>query len=214
VKETIKIIVVEDNRAFARSIQEVILSGEDMDCIGLFSSADECRSALQSAEPPEADIILLDLKLPGTNGMTLIPFLRELVPKTAILILTNNDDYQTVLKAIQLGAVGYLVKDTPVSSLRRAIWEVHEGGSVIDPKLSRLVLKALTEIDTTTSNILSKLEQQVLELMAAGYVKKEVAEQLGISYSAVALYTTNIYEKLQVPNIAAAVATAIRRGLI
>ena len=144
----------------------------------------------------------------------MIPQLRKLVPQVAILILTHNDDYHTVLEAIQLGAVGYLVKDTPVADLRRAIREVHEGGSVIDPKLSRLVLKALTEIEPTSSSILSKREQQVLELMAAGYVKKEVAEQLGISYSAVALYTANIYEKLQVPNIAAAVATAIRRGLI
>lgn len=215
-KESIKIIIVEDNRTFARSIQEIILSGEAMDCIGHFSNADECRSAFQSDESPalKADVILLDLKLPGTSGMTLIPQLRKLVPQVAILILTHNDDYHTVLEAIQLGAVGYLVKDTPVADLRRAIREVHEGGSVIDPKLSRLVLKALTEIEPTSSSTLSKREQQVLELMAAGYVKKEVAEQLGISYSAVALYTANIYEKLQVPNIAAAVATAIRRGLI
>ncbi len=128
--------------------------------------------------------------------------------------LVKADDYRTVLEAIQLGVVGYILKDTPIAELRRAIFEVHEGGSIIDPQLSRLVLKAFNEKDAGVESPLSERERQVLELLAMGYVKKEVADGLGISYSAVALYTANIYEKLQVPNIAAAVAAAIRKGLI
>jgi DNA-binding NarL/FixJ family response regulator len=211
---SIRICIVEDNRNFARSLEEVILSSEGLECAGIFTSAEECGEAFQLTDSCGVDVILLDLKLPGRSGMSLIPSLRHSVPDAAILVLTSNDDYRTVLEAIQLGAVGYVLKDTPLADLRRAILDVHEGGSVIDPQLSKLVLKAFQEPGIAKDNPLSKRERQVLELMAMGYVKKEVAHELGISYSAVALYTANIYEKLQVPNIAAAVGAAIRRGLI
>ena len=110
--------------------------------------------------------------------------------------------------------MGYVLKNTPVSELRRIIREVHQGGSVIDPQLARHVLAIFREDHDLDADRLSDRERQVLELMAEGLVKKEVAEKLGISYSAVALYTSNIYEKLQVPNVAAAIAKAIRKDLI
>jgi DNA-binding NarL/FixJ family response regulator len=187
-----------------------------MECIGRHASAGACRHAFEQETPPGADIILLDLKLPDHGGLTLVPLLRERAPDAAIVVLTSDDDYHTVLEAIKLGVVGYVLKDTPVAELRRIIREVHAGGSVIDPQLSRYVLKAFQDTEEESSQVspLSERERDVLELMAQGYVKKEVAEALGISYSTVALYTSNIYEKLQVPNVAAAVATAIRKGLI
>lgn len=213
-KNPIRIAVIEDNPTYSRSIQEIIQSSSGMECISVFDSAEECSQAFQSVNPPEVDVILLDLKLPGKSGMTLIPFLRKAAPQAGILVLTSNDDYRTVLEAIQLGVVGYVLKDTPIAALRQAILDVHEGGSVIDPQLSRLVLKAFQDKGNSEDNPLSIRERQVLELMAMGYAKKNVAIELGISYSSVALYTANIYEKLQVPNIAAAVSTAIRKGLI
>lgn len=210
----IQIVVVEDNPAYARSIQEIISISDGMECVGIYHSAEDCSDAFQAANPPSPDVILLDLKLPGKSGMSLIPFLRATAPQARILVLTSNDDYRAVLEAIQLGVLGYVLKDTPVAVLRQAILDVHDGGSVIDPQLSRLVLKAFQDKGTGENNPLSPRERQVLELMALGNAKKDVANQLGISYSAVALYTANIYEKLQVPNIAAAVSTAIRKGLI
>lgn len=213
-KHSIKIVVVEDNPTYARSIQDIIAISNEMECVGVYHSAEECSQAFQLPDPPHADVILLDLKLPGKNGMSLIPFLRKVAPQAGILVLTSNDDYRAVLEAIQLGVVGYVLKDTPVATLRQAIQDVHEGGSVIDPQLSRLVLKAFQDKGNDDNNPLSTRERQVLELMALGYAKKDVATELRISYSAVALYTANIYEKLQVPNIAAAVSTAIRKGLI
>lgn len=212
--KTIQIAIVEDNAAYARSLQEIIVASDDMECIGIHATARKCRLAFNTNPPPKADIILLDLKLPDQGGLSLVPLLRERIPDAGIVVLTQNDDYRSVLEAIQLGVVGYVLKDTPVADLRRAIREVHDGGSVIDPQLSRFVLKAFRGGAGAETSPLSEREQQVLELMAMGYVKKEVAEELGISYGAVALYTSNIYEKLQVPNVAAAVAAAIRKGLI
>lgn len=213
-KNPIQIAVIEDNPAYARSIQEIVASSPGMECIGVYHSAEEFSHAFQLDKPPFFNVILLDLKLPGKSGMTLIPFLRKVAPHAGILVLTSNDDYRTTLEAIHLGVVGYVLKDTPVVALRQAILDVHEGGTVIDPQLSRLVLNAFQDKGGGDDNPLSARERQVLELMAMGYAKKEVATELGVSYSAVALYTANIYEKLQVPNIAAAVSSAIRKGLI
>jgi DNA-binding NarL/FixJ family response regulator len=213
-KSPIRIVVVEDNPAYARSIQEIIACSEGIECSGVYHSAEDCCGVFQSTARPEVDVILLDLKLPGKSGMSLIPFLRQSLPQARILVLTSNDDYRNTLEAIQLGVSGYILKDTPIVALRQAIFDVQDGGTVIDPQLSRLVLKAFQDKDSSEDNPLSRRERQVLELMAMGYAKKEVANELGISYSAVALYTANIYEKLQVPNIAAAVSTAIRKGLI
>lgn len=211
----IRIAVVEDNRAYSRSIREIIAATEEMEWLGDYPSAEDCSLAFQAPSPPDANVILLDLGLPGKSGMTLIPTLRKACPHAAILVLTSDDNYRTVLEAIQLGVAGYILKDTPVAELRRAIREVHEGGSVIDPQLSRLVLNAFRAGDGEgADNPLSTRERQVLELLAMGYVKKEIAAELGLSYSAIALYTANIYEKLQVPNVAAAVGAAIRKRLI
>lgn len=214
--ETMTILIVEDNESYALSLQEIIEASEGMVFVGRHATAESCRQAFEQESAPEADIILLDLKLSDGDGLSLVPLLRQRAPSTNIVVLTSNDNYRTVLEAIKLGVVGYILKDTPVASLRRILREVHEGGSVIDPQLSRFVLKAFQGADETEPGIkiLSERERQVLELMAEGYVKKEVAEKLDISYSAVALYTSNIYEKLQVPNVAAAVAKAIRKGLI
>lgn len=215
--QEIRIVIVEDNKAYTKSLLEIIESSEGMVCVGTHATTGSCEDAYKADSPPEADIILLDLNIPQKGGLSLIPLLRERAPDSAIVVLTSNDDYRTVLEAIKLGVVGYILKNTSVADLRRIIREVHDGGSVIDPQLSRLVLAAFRDEDDETYSDLSPLsdrERQVLELMAQGMVKKEVAEKLGISYSAVALYTSNIYEKLQVPNVAAAVATAIRKGII
>lgn len=209
-----RILIVEDNAAYAESLQEIIGASEGMECIGRHATVGSCRRAFEQETPPEADIILLDLKLPDGGGLSLVPLMKERAPDTNIVVLTSNDNYRMVLEAIKLGVVAYVLKDTSVAELRRIIREVHEGGSVIDPQLSRYVLQALRDEVSIETDPLSAREREVLELMARGYVKKEVAEKLGISYSAVALYTSNIYEKLQVPNVAAAVATAIRKGMI
>lgn len=212
--KAIRIVIVEDNKAYTNSLREIIDSSGDMRCVGTHATTESCENAFKADPPPAADIVLLDLNIPKKGGLSLVPLLRESAPDAAVVALTSDDDYRTVIEAIRLGAVGYVLKNTPVSELRRIIREVHQGGSVIDPQLARHVLAVFRADRDLDADRLSDRERQVLELMADGLVKKEVAEKLGISYSAVALYTSNIYEKLQVPNVAAAIAKAIREGLI
>lgn len=212
--EPIQIAIVEDNHAFAKSLRKMMEISGNLSCSACFSNAEDCVSALKSEASLEADVILLDLHLPGKNGLTLVPILRQTLPEADIIVLTQNDNYLTTLEAIRLGVSGYILKDSSIAEIRNAIADVHAGASVIDPQLSRIVLNALSSDESPENNVLSTREKQVLELMAMGYVKKEVADKLDLSYRTVAQYTENIYKKLQVPNVAAAVATAIRKGLI
>lgn len=210
----IQIMIVEDNAAFAKSLCNMLKISEGMSCAVRFDSAETVLNRLQSGGFPETDLILLDLNLPGKNGLTLVPSLRQELPDADILILTQNDDYLKTLEAIRLGVSGYILKSASISEIRSAILEVAGGGSVIDSQLSRLVLNTLSNTPFNKETPLSNRERQVLELMAMGYVKKEVADKLELSYRTVAQYTESIYKKLQVPNVAAAVASAIRKGLI
>jgi DNA-binding NarL/FixJ family response regulator len=210
----IEILIVEDNAAYLDTLKEMIEATDDMTLHTAWRSAESAVNALCHGDFPSEALLLLDLNLPWDGGLSVIPAFRKACPEGNVVVLTQNDNELVVLEAIQAGAVGYLLKDSPIAELRAAIRDIHGGGSVIDAKFSRYVLQALGGHTESNQEVLSPREHQVLELMAMGKGKKEVADQLDISYHAVALYTRNIYKKLESPNITAAVATAIRRGLI
>lgn len=213
--EVIKISIIEDNPQYTQSLQTMISVSERMEFIACYESGESYLESLDKNTVEDADIVLLDLHLPGKSGLQLIPIIRKEMPDSNILVLTQNSDYQTTIEAIRLGVAGYLLKDSPIASIREAITELHQGHSIIDPQLSRIVLQVLSgNSEVSNENLLTEREQQVLELLATGYVKKEVGQHMEISYRTVSQYTENIYKKLQVPNVAAAVAAAIRKGLI
>jgi len=211
--EPIHVLIVEDNASMQKSMRHMLELNERMSHAGSFSSAEECLEQL-TGNFLKIDVVLLDLRLPGANGPTLIPFFVQQQKPPRILILTQDNDYHTMLEAIQLGASGYVLKTASIGAIELAIQEVYEGGCVIDPQLSRLLLDTLGSGNAAAGSPLTDRERQILELLAVGYVKKEVASQLQISYRTVAEHTENIYQKLQVRNVASAVASAVRRGLI
>jgi len=210
----ITLAIVEDSRIYRNSLLDIIELTKDMECIGDFTAAAPCLKKLESAEMPPPDVLLLDLNLPGENGLKVLPYFRQIAPDTEVIILTQNDDFHTVLKALKIGANGYLLKGTTVTDIRTTIREVYEGATHIDHKLSRLVMNALCRNGDPDSNPLSKRETEVLELLAQGYSKKEVAEKLGLSYHTIVCYVRTIYEKLESPNLGSAIAKAIRQNII
>ncbi|MEM6884146.1 MAG: response regulator transcription factor [Verrucomicrobiota bacterium] len=210
----IQVLIIEDNKPYAYSLREMLDAVEDMKWLGTFSRGEEAVDALKTDPSLKPDIILLDLKLSGREGMTFIPVLKQLLPNTQIIVLTQNDNYLKTLEAIRLGVSGYILKNVSVMEIWNIIREVHQGGNIIDPRLSRIVLNVLTSKQTKVENPLSDREQQVLEQLAMGHVKKEIADHLGLSLHTINRYTENLYKKLQVSNVAAAVATAIRKGII
>jgi len=209
--DSIRILIIEDNQNYLNSLKQALalLDGvEYSDGYGSFE-------AFRHAAPAAPDCILLDINLPGISGLDALIELKQMMPATEVIILTQNDDYPNVLTAIQRGASGYIIKGGSVKGIHQAILDVTHGASVIDPRLSRIVLTTLAGTKTNTKeNPLSDREVEVLKSLADGLTKKEVAEALSLSYHTIDLYTRNIYEKLKSPNIGAAIATAIRKGLI
>lgn len=207
----IKVLIIEDNQNYLRSIEQALTLMEGVCFAGGLNSIE----AMEDQEVPAPDVILLDINLPGRSGLESLPQVRRTFPMAEVIMLTQNDNYTMVLNAIQNGASGYILKGGSVMDIHRTIIEVHAGASVIDPGLSRIVLNTLAgNIPEMKESPLSERETRVLSLLADGLTKKEVAHDLDISYHTVDLYTRNVFEKLKSPNIAAAIATAIRQGLI
>ncbi|MEO0454590.1 MAG: response regulator transcription factor [Verrucomicrobiota bacterium] len=210
----ISVLIVEDNKAFANSLKETIEAVPDMHWMATYHRGEDCMSQMKSDPRLRPDVILLDLHLPGRDGLNFIPLFKQMTPQSKIIILTQDDTHTHTLEAIKLGVSGYLLKNISISEIWTIIREVHQGGCIIDSRLSRIVLDALTSPSAPAENPLSEREQQVLEQLAMGYLKKEIADNLELSQHTINRYTENLYKKLQVSNVAAAVASAIRKGII
>lgn len=216
--ENIRIMVVEDNTVFRRAIVSSLRKHHGAECITEASTADEAFRLLgDDCTPP--DIFLLDLEMPGTHGIDAISRLLELAPASRIIILTQSDREVHVLQAITRGASGYLLKTATRAEILDSILEVHDGGASIDPKIAHTALKLIRRIQPDSppeedDKLLTARELEVLQLLSDGYVKKEIADKLDISPHGVDKRMRRIYDKLQVQNVAAAVATAVRKGWI
>ena len=213
----IQVMVIEDNRIYRHAIAEALDENEAFSCIAEAVSSDEAFHLL-TTEDLRPDIILLDLEMPGTHGLDALPKLREKLPDTRIIILTQSDREVHVLKAITRGASGYLLKTAPLQEIFDSIREVFNGGASLDPNLAGITLKLIRniqpDIPEEDDSLLTTRELEVLELLSKGFVKKEIAAQLDLSLHAIDHRMRRIYTKLQVQNVAAAVATAVRKGWI
>jgi DNA-binding NarL/FixJ family response regulator len=213
----IRIMIVEDHPEY-REIVELALGREtDMELTSQFGTTERALRSLRDREEREKpDIILLDLHLPGVGGLEAIPHFSTEIPDAKIIILTQSNREEDVLKAIMLGASGYLLKSSTVKQLTEGIRTVMEGGASLDTKLAKFVLKTLkTKLPPSEiEHLLSKRELEVLTMLAEGCVKKEIAERLHISPTTVVSHVGHIYEKLNAPNAPAAIAKAFQLGIL
>ena len=214
----IRIMMVEDHPEY-REIVELALSKEpDMELVSQFGTSERAmrsfRDRKNGGEKP--DIILLDLNLPGMGGLEAIPHFSAEIPEAKIIVLTQSDLEDDILKAITLGASGYLLKSSTVRQLTEGIRTVMDGGASLDSRLARFVLKTLqTKLHSgEIEQLLTKRETEVLSLLAEGCVKKNIAERLNISPSTVVSHVAHIYEKLNAPNAPAAIAKAFQMRLL
>ncbi|BDS08291.1 DNA-binding response regulator [Oceaniferula spumae] len=211
-------MVVEDNSVYRNAIVSSLNKSDGFTCIAEASTSDQAMRALE-AESADPDIILLDLEMPGTHGLDAIAPLLELAPRSRIIILTQSDRESHILQSITRRASGYLLKTATRSEILNGIREVHDGGASIDPKVAHIALKLIRRIQPDSppeddDQLLTARELDVLQLLSDGYVKKEIAEKLELSPHGVDKRMRRIYDKLQVQNVAAAVATAVRNGWI
>jgi len=156
----------------------------------------------------------MDINLPGINGVECVRRLKQLLPETMAVMLTAYEDTENIFNALAAGAAGYLLKRAPRAEILAAIRDVCKGGSPMTPHIARLVVqsfqKAAPAASPATEN-LSTREQEVLDCLSKGFLYKEIAEKLGISYETVHTYIRRIYEKLQVRTRTEAVAKFLQR---
>lgn len=214
-----RVWLVEDNEGFRNSVQRVVNHLEDMLCDGTFTSAEDAFEAMDAATDPP-DVILLDVQLPGIDGITALSGFRERAPEAKLLILTAFDDTDNIFRAVCAGAAGYMLKSAGIDEVGGAIRQALDGGAPMTPKVARKVLDVFANLEVeceeerTNSYGLTGREQDILRLMADGLIKKEIAEKLEISVHTVSTHLRSVYEKLHVNTNTGAVAKALREGII
>ncbi len=206
----ISVSIVEDNEKLRGTLARVLDRAEGFRCVSHYANAEDAVKDLPQVRP---DVVLMDINLPGMNGVQCVQQLKKLMPQIQIIMLTVYEDTENIFSALQAGANGYLLKRTTSKELLEAITEVHRGGSPMTMHIARKVVQSLQQTAATAqpAENLSEREQQVLDLLSQGLMYKEIAEKLGISYETVHTYIRRIYEKLQVRTRTEAVAKFLRR---
>jgi DNA-binding NarL/FixJ family response regulator len=207
---SIGVSLVEDSNQVRTTLARLISRSEGFHCVSQHANAEAALAALPAEKP---DVILMDINLPGMNGVECVRRLRPLLPETQILMLTVYEDTENIFNALAAGATGYLLKRTPRAELLEAIRDVRQGGSPMSMHIARKVVQSFQRASPSPSatESLSPREQEVLDCLSHGFLYKEIADKLGISYETVHTYIRRIYEKLQVRTRTEAVAKFLQR---
>ena len=209
-KKPVAVALVEDQRTTREGLA-TLLRSPGVELVGAFGSSEEAFEPLTTGV---ADVVLLDIGLPGASGIEGTRRLREKRPELAILILTVYADEAHVFDAICAGAYGYLLKDTPPERLLAAIREVVDGGAPMSPEIARKVIGSFQRHPAVKTETLSTRETEVLTLLAAGHSYKTAGAKLTLSLDTVRFHVHNIYDKLHVHSKSEAVARALRDRLL
>jgi DNA-binding NarL/FixJ family response regulator len=205
----INVSIVEDSDKFRETLARVLNRSEGFRCISHYPNAEEALKALPNDKP---EVVLMDINLPGMNGVECVRQLKLLIPTIQVMMLTVYEDTENIFNALAAGATGYMLKRTSRDELLEAIKEVHRGGSPMTTHIARKVVLSFQRAAPAASPTenLSPREQEVLDCLAKGFLYKEIAEKLSISYETVHTYIRRIYEKLQVRTRTEAVAKFLR----
>ena len=213
--ENIRIMLVESRSHYRKNLARILRGVSNVQITGLFDNAEEAIQNIKDNKS-RTDIILLGLNLFGLSGFDAIPLFNECTAGTKIIILSQSDREVDVLNAIKLGAHGYLLKSATMKELMNAIQSVSIFGAILDPSLAQFILKALQGKPSESAKDIgvSARELEVLNLVASGFSQKEIGVQLEISPFTVTDHLKNVYEKLDVKNAPAAVAKALKFGIL
>jgi len=209
----IRVSVFDDNKALRDSLYYLISAKRGYSIAGVYP---DCSHVLDDLHRDPADVVLMDIDMPGLNGIEATALIKARFPAINVLILTSYDDSAKVFAALQSGATGYLLKKTTPAKILEAITEVNEGGAPMNAGIARKVLEFFSEKKNITENQydLSPREKDVLGCLVNGDSYKMIADHCFISMGTVQSHITNIYKKLQVNSKSEAVAKAIRERLV
>jgi DNA-binding NarL/FixJ family response regulator len=201
----ISVSIVEDDPEVRSSLARLIDSSPGYRCASQHASGEEALAQLPKVLP---DVVLMDINLTGLNGVECVRRLKPLTPAMQIIMLTVYQNTEHIFNALAAGATGYLLKQTPPAELLAAISDVHGGGSPMNSHIARKIVQSFQKgpAPARDSTALSPRETEVLDLLAKGYLYKEIADTLKLTYATVHTHIRHIYEKLHVRSRTEAVA--------
>ncbi len=207
----ITVSIVEDNDQLRETLARMIGRADGFECLGQHPNAEAAIAAIPQERP---NVVLMDINLPGMNGVECVRKLKQLVPTLQVVMLTAYEDTENIFNSLAAGASGYLLKRSKSAEILDALREVQGGGSPMTAHIARKVVQsfqATSAAPVASTEELSPREQEVLDLLSQGFMYKEISDKLGISFETVRTYIRRIYEKLHVRTRTEAVAKALRR---
>lgn len=206
-----RVMIVDDHPVTRDGLRAALGTAEDVEIVGEASSGEEAVKVVNEVEP---DVVFMDVRMPGMNGIEATRAIRQGNPETRVILFTVDESRASIAEAIQAGVSGYLLKDVGVDELVSAARLALEGKAVIHPTLTQAFIEEVRLVDRKPEAPLSRREIEILQRVAYGATTKEVADKLGISPHTVKTHLERIFEKLGANDRAQAVAIAIRQGLV
>ncbi|QHQ60292.1 response regulator [Anaerocolumna sedimenticola] len=212
--EPIKIVIADDHRMVREGLKQLLELDGDIVVIGEAGDGVSCLEIIKNLNP---DVVLLDINMPQMNGLQVLQKLKENKCKSKILILTIHNEIEYLMKAVDIGVDGYVLKDSECDVLRKAIFSVFNGENYIQSELVSLMKEKLEnseQDELTEDNLLTKREMEVLKLLTEGLFNKEIAYQLSISEKTVKNHVSNIFKKISVSDRTQAAVYAIKNNIV
>lgn len=198
-----RVAIVEDNSSLRQTFSQWIAGGEGLELVGACESAEQAFLELPAWKP---DVALVDINLPGTDGIECVRQLKLKLPATQFVMVTVFADAQRIFRSLAVGAIGYLIKRATRKELLAAIDEVRRGGSPMSAQIARKVVQSFQQVPVPAGDSLSPREREILQLLSVGLLYKEIAGKLDCGVYTVNHHVRAIYEKLQVHSRSQAVA--------
>lgn len=208
---TTNVSIVEDNEQLRVTLARVLNRAEGFKCVSHYGSAEDALKGLPTDKP---DVVLMDINLPGMNGVDCVRLLKQSLPAVQVIMLTAYEDTENIFNSLAAGASGYLLKRSKSAEIIEAIHDVRSGGSPMTTHIARKVVQSFQQrsvMPLAPDDELSPREQEVLNCLAQGLMYKEISDKLGIGFETVRTYIRRIYEKLHVRTRTEAVAKALRK---
>lgn len=191
-----RVLIADDHELFRRGVADVLAAAD----FSVVAEAGDAAEALELARSHLPDVMLLDVNMPGGSGLDILPTLQSEIPVTKVVVLTVNEDEETLFSALKQGARGYIVKGVGGKELAAAIEAVQAGETYVAPAMAGKILAEMAQTHTDALPELSPREQEILERIAKAQTNKEIAAELFLSEKTVKHYVTNVLTKLQVRN--------------
>ena len=196
---SISIAIVEDLEAVRNGLKDFISLSTDFLVVGVFKTGEEALNELPNITP---DIVIMDINLPGMNGIECIRRVKDKSPQTQFMMFTVYENDDKVFEALKAGASGYLLKNTGLLEIVESVKELYDGGSPMSANIARKLVNLVRDTgkETAFMDVLSPREKEILQLLAKGLLYKEISHQLQITTGTVRIHIHKIYEKLHVQN--------------